>query len=254
MLNANYYFDLTLVDRPILDLLKDVEPVWSIIDKIPEALRQLLPRGGQILGDVHPNATLVDETQIFVGAGAVIESGAFIRGPAYIGPGCHVRHGAYVRGNVVVGKDCVLGHASEFKNCVMLDRVSAAHFAYVGDSILGSDVNLGAGTKLSNFGMLVQFPSKGAEDRTVRLRLPGELGDRAEGGTVVDTGMVKLGAVLGDNVKLGCNVVTNPGCFVGPECIVYPGVVLQKGFWPGQHIIKLRQDLETVSIDSSKFK
>jgi len=156
----------------------------------------------------------------------------------YLGEDCHVRHGAYLRGNVIAGNGCVLGHASEFKNSLLLDETSAAHFAYVGDSLLGHRVMLGAGTKLSNFGLLSARRVPREREPTVKLRVP------QFSSSEIDTGLVKLGSIFGDDVQTGCNVVANPGCLVGPRTLVYPQVSLGKGYWEGGRIIKLRQPLE----------
>jgi NDP-sugar pyrophosphorylase family protein len=120
----------------------------------------------------------------------------------------------------------------------LLDETSAAHFAYVGDSLLGYKVNLGAGTKLSNFGLLSEQAARSEGHRIVKLRIP------EFSSSVIDTGLLKLGAILGDGVRTGCNVVAHPGCLVGPGTLVYPQVSLGKGYWHGGRIIKLRQQLE----------
>ncbi|MBE3560892.1 MAG: hypothetical protein IMW89_16980, partial [Ktedonobacteraceae bacterium] len=119
------------------------------------------------------------------------------------GRGCIVRHGAYVRADTLAGENCIIGHASETKNAILLPGSSAAHFAYVGDSILGNRVNLGAGVKLANF------------------RLDGgQITVRANNQKYA-TGLNKLGAILGDDCQLGCNSVCNPGTLLGPRSVVY---------------------------------
>src|SRR5690606_26397504 len=137
----------------------------------------------------------VDEN-VYVGPGVVIEPGAFVQGPTILGEGTVVRHGAYVRGSCVIGKGCVIGHATELKRVIMLDGAQAPHFNYVGDSILGRRVNLGAGTRLSNF----------KNDGSV---ITVKVGDER-----VSTGMRKLGAIVGDDVKTGCNSVLSPGTLI----------------------------------------
>lgn len=129
---------------------------------------------------------------------------ATLIGPIWIGPRTEIRPGAYLRGNVIVGADCVLGNACEFKNSLLMDRVQAPHFNYVGDSILGNGAHLGAGVVCSN------------------LRL-----DQAE--IVVDagaqrwkTGLHKFGAVFGDHAEAGCNAVLMPGTLLGKRALVMP--------------------------------
>jgi NDP-sugar pyrophosphorylase family protein len=189
--------------------------VWEALERLPDYLRSVLRPG--IRGEVEDGAYLYGDVEI--AEGARVEAGAYIRGPALIGPGTEVRHGAYVRGNVLTGTDCVIGHASEGKSAILLDGAKAAHFAYVGDSILGNDVNLGAGTKLANFKIV-----------------PGTIAVRHPDGTSLDTGMRKLGALLGDGVQIGCNAVTSPGTVIGRDSLVYPGVSVQ-GMIPARSVV-----------------
>ena len=156
-----------------------------------------------IEGLVEDGAWIVG-TDVFLGAGSVVEPGAYVKGPCWIGRNVEIRHGAYIRGQAIIGDGCVVGHASEVKGSIFLPGAKAGHFAYVGDSILGRNVNLGAGTKLAN------------------LRLEGdEVIVRSEGRRV-PTGLRKLGAILGDCTQTGCNSVTNPGTLLGPRSRVLP--------------------------------
>jgi UDP-N-acetylglucosamine diphosphorylase / glucose-1-phosphate thymidylyltransferase / UDP-N-acetylgalactosamine diphosphorylase / glucosamine-1-phosphate N-acetyltransferase / galactosamine-1-phosphate N-acetyltransferase len=194
---------------------------WQALARLPQYLQSVLRPG--IRGDVEQGAYVGDDVE--VAEGARVEAGAYIRGPALIGPGTEVRHGAYIRGNVLTGADCVVGHASECKSAVLLDRAKAPHFAYVGDSILGADVNLGAGVRLANLKMVAG---------TVTVRLAD--------GTRVDTGMPKFGALVGDGTQIGCNAVTSPGTVVGRDCIVYASVSVQ-GYLPPGSIAAWRPEL-----------
>ena len=115
-----------------------------------------------------------------------------------------IRPGAFIRGNVIAGENCVLGNSCEFKNCLLLDGVQAAHFNYVGDSLLGNGAHLGAGVICSNLRL---------DQGEVTVRLPG--------GTV-GTGLKKFGAVIGDRAEIGCNAVLNPGSLIGPRALVMP--------------------------------
>jgi len=238
VLRPEDFFDLSRLTGAFADLFDGVSEVWAAVPRLQIVLERFFRVPGKVLGHIEPGAVLVHPESIYVGRGARVEAGAYICGPAYLGDECCVRHGAYLRGNVMAGCGCVLGHASEFKNALLLDETSAAHFAYVGDSLLGHKVNLGAGTKLSNFGLLSEQPAGPGVQRTVKLRIP------AVSDSAIDTRMLKLGAILGDGVRTGCNVVAHPGCLVGPGTLVYPQVSLSKGYWEGGRIIKLRQTLE----------
>ncbi|MBW2071794.1 MAG: glucose-1-phosphate thymidylyltransferase [Deltaproteobacteria bacterium] len=160
------------------------------------------------------------DSNISLGPGVVVEPGALIKGPAIIGAHCEVRQGAYLRGHCLVGDGCVVGHTTEMKHAVMLHGAKAGHFAYIGDSILGSSTNLGAGTKLANLKII---------DTPVTVRFAGE---------TYDTGLRKFGAIIGDNSETGCNSVTNPGTLLGPRCLVYPGVSVKSGYYRRRSIIR----------------
>ncbi len=163
-------------------------------------------------GTIMDGAVVEDNVQI--GEGSVIEPGAFVKGPTIIGNNCEIRHGAYIRGNTLVGNKCVVGHTTEVKGSVFLDGSKAGHFAYVGDSILGNGVNLGAGTKLANFKLT-------GDEISILL-------DGARAGT----GMRKLGAILGDGCQTGCNSVTSPGTLLGRKTFVYPCMSIRAGHYP----------------------
>jgi acetyltransferase-like isoleucine patch superfamily enzyme len=175
---------------------------------------------GEILEDVAvilPGAFLSND-KIIIGPGTIVEPGAFIRGPTIIGSHAEIRQGAYIRGDCLVGNRCVVGHTTEMKGSIMLDGAKAPHFAYVGDSILGKGVNLGAGTKLANLKMIA-----GSIIVTVDKKR-------------YDTGRRKLGAILGDHTETGCNSVTSPGTLMGPSSVVYSGVAVPGGYYPSRTI------------------
>ncbi len=154
-----------------------------------------------------------------------------LRGPLIVGEGCEIRTGAYLRGKVVLGRGCVVGAHTEVKTAILLDHAHAPHQNYVGDSILGRDVNLGAGTILSNVKNI---------GREVTFKHEGE---------TVRTGLRKFGAVLGDGCRTGCNTVLNPGVLMGPGCVTYTNVSLRSGFYPGGTLVKLRQAQEQIALE-----
>lgn len=159
-------------------------------------------------------------THIRIGKGVLIEPGALIKSPTIIGDQTEVRHGAYIRGNCLIGRSCVVGHVTEVKNSIFMDGAKAGHFAYLGDSILGNRVNLGAGTKLAN----LRF-------------IKGEVVISTPGGQV-KTGLRKLGAILGDCVQTGCNSVTNPGTLLGRKSMVIPNITVPSGYHPDSSLIR----------------
>ena len=170
---------------------------------------------------IYAGVTLFD-SNIYIGKGTVIEPGALIKGPTIIGNNTEVRQGAYIRGDCLIGDRCVVGHTTEVKTSILLNDAKAGHFAYVGDSILGNHVNLGAGTKLANLKII---------DVEMKLRIEGE---------VYKTGLRKLVAILGDHVETGCNSVTSPGTLLGKGSLVYPCLNVPGGYYPKRSIIGIR--------------
>jgi NDP-sugar pyrophosphorylase family protein len=157
---------------------------------------------------------------IKIGKGVLIESGAMIKAPAIIGDHSEIRQGAYLRGYCLVGKRCVVGHATEVKHSIFLNDAKAGHFAYLGDSILGNRVNLGAGTKCAN----LRFVAGNVSVRTAINK--------------IDTGLRKLGAVIGDDCQTGCNSVTSPGTILGPGSLVLPNVTAPSGVHPRKSVLR----------------
>ncbi len=231
MLKPTDFFDLS--DPFVADFFQDCAFVWDAIPHIGRHVARLTQNQQVIQGEVMEGAWLSDRP-IFIGEGARIEPGAYVHGPAYIAPGAVVRHGAFVRENVILLSGAILGHASEAKNALFLTNAHAPHFNYVGDSVMGHDVNLGAGTKLSNLGMLSQKDASGARP-TIHIRVEGE---------TYDTGLAKMGAVLGDGAQTGCNSVLNPGSLLGRDTLVYANASVRKGYYPPQKLVKLRQTVE----------
>lgn len=202
---------------------------WQALLSLKSRLNTLLAQRGEHRPANLPPGVIV-KGAVHIENGALIEENTYIQGPAFIGTGAEVRFGAYLRGNVYIGRDAVVGHDSEVKHSLLLPGAKAAHFAYVGDSILGRDVNLGAGTKCANVRVDM---SKGNLLLTIA-------------GTTHDTGVRKFGLIAGNGASIGCNSVTNPGTLLGRGSLVYPLVSLS-GYTPPQTIVKVRQDIERVT-------
>lgn len=222
MLKPEDFFDLR--DSSFRDLFLDVECIWDVLKRLREYLESVIKP--DIQGEILNGAYLIGKN-IQIGKNSVVEPGAYIAGPTIIGENTVVRNGAYIRGNVIIGDHCVVGHSSELKGAILLNHSAAPHFNYVGDSILGNHVNLGAGTKLSNV-------------RLVKDTICVKINDK-----IYDSGLWKFGAVLGDHVKTGCNSVLNPGTLLGPGSLVYPNATVS-GYFPPGSLVKLRQTLEIV--------
>ena len=145
---------------------------------------------------------------------------AYLGAPCIIGPNTEVRHCAFIRGSALVGADCVVGNSCELKNVILFDHVQTPHYNYVGDSILGYYSHMGAGSVTSNV----------KSDKTLVV-VHDRINNEHE-----ETGLKKFGAMLGDNVEVGCNSVLNPGTVIGRNSRVYPtscvrGLVPENSIW-----------------------
>ena len=150
---------------------------------------------------------------------AVVAPTAYLGAPCIIGAETEVRHCAFIRGSALVGKKCVVGNSVELKNVILFDNVQTPHYNYVGDSILGYKSHMGAGSITSNV----------KSDKTLVVV--------KNGGERMETGRKKFGAILGDNVEVGCNSVLNPGTVLGRRASVYPTSCV-RGCVPEDHIYK----------------
>jgi len=159
------------------------------------------------------------EGNIWIAKSAKIYPTATILGPCIIDEDTEVRPGAFIRGNAIVGKNCVVGNSTELKNVILFNRVQVPHYNYVGDSVLGFKSHMGAGAVTSNV----------KSDKTLVVVKNKE--ERFE------TGLKKFGAMLGDEVEVGCNSVLNPGTVIGRHSNVYPTSSV-RGFIPSNHIYK----------------
>ncbi|MFP4167208.1 MAG: UDP-N-acetylglucosamine diphosphorylase [Opitutales bacterium] len=203
MLKARNLFQLP-DSLPFSECFCPDAPPWEWTGAIREALASFdFPEKSP----EHPPGLKV-EGPVFFDPSVQLPPYGVIQGPAYIGADVELRPGVYVRGNVIAGAGSVLGNSCEFKNCLLLEGVQVPHFSYVGDSVLGNKAHLGAGVICSNLRL---------DQETVGVRLPD--------GSRVDTGLRKLGALLGDGAEVGCNAVLNPGAILGRRALVMPAVM-----------------------------
>jgi UDP-N-acetylglucosamine diphosphorylase / glucose-1-phosphate thymidylyltransferase / UDP-N-acetylgalactosamine diphosphorylase / glucosamine-1-phosphate N-acetyltransferase / galactosamine-1-phosphate N-acetyltransferase len=218
MLRTKELFCLDSLPKELHGLLETEYP-WEILKNLDSFVANVQD---QRWGEVHPTAVL--EGSIYIHETASIGPHAYIEGPAWIGEDATVGHGAYLRSGVVLAPHAKVGAKTEVKRSLFLYDAKAPHLNYVGDSILGSKVNLGAGVKLANF-----------NNMGTNIKIEGH-----------ETGLRKLGAMLGDNVTLGCNAVTVPGTIIGARSMVY-NCVMVRGVIPADSIVKLKQELEIVA-------
>ena len=183
-------------------------PVWSVLPTLKGQMADMLTDMGSRYR--RKKGAYIDDSNgiVHIDESAIIEPGVYIIGPAYIGPNAIIRHGAYIREYSWICANALVGHSSETKHSILLPGAKAPHFNYVGDSVLGPNVNLGAGVKLSN------LRNDGGE---VHVRIKGER---------IASGLRKFGAIIGEGSQLGCNAVTNPGVVLGARCMVMPNTTV----------------------------
>lgn len=190
---------------------KEIHP-WEILPKISQFILELGPR-------LSKDEYIQIGDCIWVAKSAKIAESASITGPAIIGKDTEVRHCAFIRGNAIVGEGAVVGNSTELKNVILFNKVQVPHYNYVGDSILGYKAHMGAGSITSNV----------KSDQTLVTIKNGE--------NKIPTQLKKIGALIGDNVEVGCNAVLNPGTIIGRNSSIYP-LSMVRGYIPENSIYK----------------
>lgn len=186
---------------------------WEVLPEIGDFIMKL---GATLSPDEYDK--IGDD--VWIAKSAKVAPTASISGPCIIGKDTEVRQCAFIRGKAIVGEGCVVGNSCELKNAVLFNKVQTPHFNYIGDSVLGYKSHTGAGAITSN------VKQEKTSLVTINYR-----------GTRVETGLRKFGAMLGDNVEIGCNSVMNPGTVVGRHTNVYP-LSMVRGFVPANSILK----------------
>ncbi len=198
------------VPKYLAPLFDGCEYPWEMLPKIKEYALSLIEKG--------IDGYTLTAGGVLVGENVKIYPNVTIEPPAIIGSGSEVRPGAFIRGSVITGEGCVIGNSSELKNCILLDRVQIPHYNYVGDSILGNKAHTGAGTICSNLK---------SDGKPVVVH----------GEVEYETGLRKVGGILGDGADVGCGSVINPGTVIGKNTSVYPLTSL-RGVYPADSIVK----------------
>lgn len=202
----------TLSETIAADIFEGVIYPWEVLARIGDFIRRL---GASLPQDRYEKR----EGDIWIARSAIIYPSACIQGPAIIDEETQVRHCAFIRGSAIVGRGAVVGNSTELKNVILFNKVQVPHYNYVGDSILGYKAHMGAGSVTSNV----------KSDRTPVVVRHGEAG--------VETGLKKCGAMLGDEVEVGCNSVLNPGTVAGRKASIYPASSV-RGYVPPGAIFK----------------
>lgn len=212
-IGALYTLDETIAK----DIFDGVTYPWEVLSKISEFI--------VTLGNTLPEELYEKKgDNVWIARNAKVYPSACINGPAIIDEEAEVRHCAFIRGNAIVGKGAVVGNSTELKNVILFNKVQVPHYNYVGDSILGYKAHMGAGSITSNV----------KSDKTLVVVKAGE--------DTLETGLKKFGAMLGDQVEVGCNSVLNPGTVIGREANVYPTSMV-RGYIPSHSIYKKQGEI-----------
>ena len=198
-------------------LLEKLEYPWEALPKISEFIIEL---GNSLDKEIYEEK----QENVWIAKTAKIYPTAYIKGPAIIGENAEVRHCAFIRGNAIVGNNAVVGNSTELKNVILFNNVQVPHYNYVGDSILGYKSHMGAGSITSNV----------KSDKKLVVVKNGE--------EKIETGLKKFGAMIGDNVEVGCGSVLNPGTVIEKNTNIYPlssvrGVVQENSIYKNQNEI-----------------
>ena len=190
---------------------------WEVLSRISDFILKL--------GSTLPEERYEKKgDNVWIAKSAVVCPSACINGPAIIDEDAEIRHCAFIRGNAIVGRGAVVGNSTELKNVILFNKVQVPHYNYVGDSILGYKAHMGAGSITSNV----------KSDKTLVVVRAGE--------ESFETGLKKFGAMLGDNVEVGCNSVLNPGTVVGRQTNIYPTSMV-RGFIPANSVYKKQGEI-----------
>ena len=211
----NYSLDQTIAK----DIFNGVTYPWEVLPKISNFILEL---GATLSEDEYEKRG----ENVWVAKSAKVAPTAFINGPAIIGKDAEVRHCAFIHGNAIVGEGAVVGNSTELKNVILFNKVQVPHYNYVGDSVLGYKSHMGAGSITSNV----------KSDKKLVVVKAGE--------EKIETGMKKFGAMLGDEVEVGCGSVLNPGTVVGNHSNIYP-LSSVRGFVPANSIYKKQGEVVT---------
>ena len=211
----NYSLDQTIAK----DIFNGVTYPWEVLPKISSFILEL---GATLSEDEYEKRG----ENVWVAKSAKVAPTAFINGPAIIGKDAEVRHCAFIRGNAIVGEGAVVGNSTELKNVILFNKDQDPHYNYVGDSVLGYKSHMGAGSITSNV----------KSDKKLVVVKAGE--------EKIETGMKKFGAMLGDEVEVGCGSVLNPGTVVGNHSNIYP-LSSVRGFVPANSIYKKQGEVVT---------
>ena len=198
-------------------LLLKFEYPWEVLPEINDFIIEIGKK-------LDKNIYIEKEDNIWIAKSAIVAPTAYIKGPVIIGENAEIRHCAFIRGKAIIGNGAVVGNSTEVKNVILFNKVQVPHYNYVGDSILGYKAHMGAGSITSNVK---------SDKKLVIVK---------DGNEQIETGLKKFGAMIGDNVEVGCGSILNPGSVIGKNTNIYPlssvrGVVKENSIYKNQNEI-----------------
>ena len=198
-------------------LLLKFEYPWEVLPEINDFIIEIGKK-------LDKNIYIEKDDNIWIAKSAIVAPTAYIKGPVIIGENAEIRHCAFIRGKAIIGDGAVVGNSTELKNVILFNKVQVPHYNYVGDSILGYKAHMGAGSITSNVK---------SDKKLVIVK---------DGNEQIETGLKKFGAMIGDNVEVGCGSILNPGSVIGKNTNIYPlssvrGVVKENSIYKNQNEI-----------------
>ncbi len=220
-----------------------IQDLYSLENTIAKSIFEKVTYPWEVLPNIHDYILELGKTlpkdqyeeieeNVWVSKTATVAKTAYIKGPVIICDNAEIRHCAFIRENTIIGKNAVVGNSTELKNVILFDNVQVPHYNYVGDSILGYKAHMGAGSITSNVK---------SDKKLVIIK-------NSKTGEALETNLKKVGAMIGDNVEVGCGSILNPGSVIGKETNIYPlssvrGVIPEKSIYKNQNEIVLKKDL-----------
>ncbi len=207
---------------------RDIGYFWDYLDANREVINRTEEK---IDGEIEDNVKI--KGKIILEEGSVIKSGSYIEGPVCIGKDTTIGPNTYLRSYATIGNRCRIGNAVEIKNSIIMDKTNVSHLSYIGDSIIAKNCNIGAGAKVGNLRL---------DNKNVKVKIKGKL---------VDSGRRKFGCVIGENTKIGLNVMINAGRIIGCNCKIGPGVIIYRDV-ESNTFIKALQPLEIIKYSNKE--
>lgn len=220
--SPEFYFDFK--NYKYEKFFREKNFIWELIKLIPDFIQTAIQP--DIKGEVEQGAWL-EPGKVELGDGSFVERGAIVRGPAIIGKNTRIRSGAYIRGDVMVGDNCLVGKGTELRQTVIMNNSNVPHQNCIFTSILGNNVNVGGASSAANFRL---------DGKEVILKLP----DKDSVIQKINSELVLFGAIIGDNSKVGGQVLICPGTIIGKNCFIYPNCVISN-YIPHDSCVKYKE-------------